>query len=378
MGNLIRIRANPEILVWAREEAGYTPDDLANKLHIPIARFIEWETTGNNIPLGMLKKVANYYKRQLAVFCLPTTPPKINKPTDFRNLATDQQGLSNESLLVVRRTNKYLKLANELYGESYWGTKYNWICEVDKIYKSVKKINRPEIVNWLRDKLKIDIGKQKGFNGFDGAFKTWRSAIEKQLGIFVFQFPMPENEMDGFSYAFDKLPYAIVINSNSNNLPQRKIFTLFHELGHILKHQSGICFTDLYRENQLKTEYECNDFAGKVLVPDNCVYPIGSKEELAKLSRMFHVSREVYLRRIFENELLSKKEFFNYLKEIRKTNGIPKKKKDGFAINPAIISKSQRGETFYNLVVDAAYNNRIDFSTAADALNLKINHILHE
>lgn len=378
MGQIIKIRTNPEILIWAREEAGYTPDDLADKLHIPVDRFNEWETTGKNIPLGMLKRVANYYKRQLAVFCLPTSPPKIKKPTDFRNLAIDQQSLSNETLLIIRRTNKYLKLANELDGEEFWKTKYNWINEIDKVYESVKKVNDPKIITWLRNKLEIDIEKQKKFKGFDEAFKTWRSIIEKKLGIFVFQFPMPEGELDGFTYAFNKPPYAIIINSNSNNLPQRKTFTLFHELGHILKHQSGICFTDLYRENQLELEYECNDFAGRFLVPDNYVYPIDSKEELVKLSKTYHVSREVYLRRSYENGLISKIEFFNYLKAIKETTKIPKKKKEGFAINPAITSKSQRGETFYNLVVDAAYNNRIDFSTATDILNLKINHILNE
>ena len=186
---------------------------------------------------------------------------------------------------------------------------------------------------------------------------------------------MPVGELDGFSYAF-KPPYAIVINS-SNNLPQRKIFTLFHELAHILKHQSGICFTDLYRENQLKLEYECNDFAGKFLVPDNNVYPIDSVEELTRLSQIYKVSREVYLRRSFENELISPKEFFNHLKTIRETLKTPKAKKEGFAVSPSATSKSQRGETFYNLVVDATYSNRIDFSTATEALSLKINNILN-
>ncbi|MBN3035664.1 MAG: ImmA/IrrE family metallo-endopeptidase [Bacteroidales bacterium] len=375
MGSSIKIHANPELLVWAREESGLTPEELAVKLHIPVDRFRQWENTGKNIPLGILKQVANFYKRQLAVFCLPTPPPKIKKPGDFRNLAKDQSGLSGEALLIVRRTSKYLKLAFELEGEEYWKTKYNWLNEADNLLTKKKNITDAEITGWLRNALGISLDQQKKFRSYEAAFKAWRNAVEKKLGIFVFQFPMPEGEMDGFSYAFEP-PYAIVLN-NTNNLPQRKIFTLFHELGHILKHQSGICFTDLYRENQLEMEYQCNDFAGKFLVPDNNVYPVDSVEELTKLSQTYKVSREVYLRRSFENELISKREFFNHLKTIREIAKTPKAKKEGFAVSPSVTSKSQRGEAFYNLVVDAAYNNRIDFSTATDVLNLKINSILN-
>lgn len=375
MGSTYKIQANPEMLVWAREEAGFTHEELANKLHITVDRFKQWEDTGKNIPLGMLKIVANHYKRQLAVFCLPTPPPKVIKPNDFRNLAKDQSGLSNEVLLTVRRTNKYLNLACELEGDEYWKTKYKWLNDTDTLFNTKKKIIDTEILTWLRKILNISVYQQKKSRSYDIAFKSWRNAIEKKLGIFVFQFPMPENELDGFSYAF-KPPFAIVINS-SNKLPQRKIFTLFHELGHILKHQSGLCYTDLYRDNQLDLEFECNDFAGKFLIPDSNVYPIDSIEELTRLSQTYKVSREVYLRRSFESELISKKEFFSYLKGIRETSKTKKPKKVSGPVNHSVISRSQRGETFYNMVIDAAYKNRIEFSTASDNLNLNINIILN-
>ena len=189
MGSVIKIQANPEILIWAREESGFTPDELADKLHIPVDRFKQWETTGKNIPLGMLKQVANFYKRQLAVFCLPTPPPKIIKPADFRNLAKDHSGLSNESLLIVRRTNKYLKLAFELDGEDHWNTKYNWTSEVDQISKKNIKISDTKIITWLRSKLQIDVEQQKKFKSYDVAFKNWRTAVEKKAWNLCFSVP---------------------------------------------------------------------------------------------------------------------------------------------------------------------------------------------
>ena len=110
MPQTIKIQIKPQVLQWAREEAGYKAEDIATKLHIPTERYSNWENDGKEIPLGMLKSIANYYKRQLAVFLLPTPPPKLKTPKDFRNLAVSQAGLSPDTLLAMRRVHKYLEL----------------------------------------------------------------------------------------------------------------------------------------------------------------------------------------------------------------------------------------------------------------------------
>ena len=132
MPQTIKIQVNPQVLQWARKEAGYRqPEDIAVKLHIPTERYTNWETTGKEIPLGMLKSIANYYKRQLAVFLLPAPPPKLKKPKDFRNLAVSQAGLSPDTLLAMRRAHKYLELAREILGKEYWTNQYGWQKERD-------------------------------------------------------------------------------------------------------------------------------------------------------------------------------------------------------------------------------------------------------
>lgn len=375
MAQIIKIQANPEILSWAREEAGFSIQDLSDKMSITPSRFEEWEKSGKEIPLGILKKIAGYYKRQIAVFFLPTTPEKIEKPKDFRNIANTNEAFSPETLLTIRRTNKYVKLAKEINGWGYWERKYHWELEIKEIIEKTENINNLEVTNWLRKVLKTSLKEQKKFGDYSSSFKEWRNIIEKELGIFVFQFPMPISELDGFSYLIKNNPKAIVINSNA--LPQRKIFTLFHELGHILKNQSALCITDITDENSKKVEYECNSFAGMFLVPENIIYPIKNEEELTKLSKINKVSREVYLRRSFEKGLISRTDFFELLKQIREHTIIKKKKPNGF-VKQTVKSKSRRGEMFYNLVLNATYNSQIDFSTASDVLKLKVNHILNE
>ena len=86
MGNIIKINVKPSLLQWAREESGFGIEEIAKKLKIKPERYVNWETNGQNIPLGKLKEISRQYKRQLAIFFLPDTPPKLKLPKDFRNI----------------------------------------------------------------------------------------------------------------------------------------------------------------------------------------------------------------------------------------------------------------------------------------------------
>lgn len=374
MPQTIKIQVNPQVLLWARKEAGYKEQDIADKLHIAPDRYIRWESTGREIPLGILKTIANYYKRQIAVFLLPSPPPELKKPKDFRNLAISKGELSPDTLLAIRRAHKYLELAGEILGTQHLASKYNdWQKEIEIFTKQEKKIHANAITEWLRGKLKITIGEQQAFRGYDDAFRKWRNSIERELGIYVFQFSLPEKELDGFCYALKNPPYAIVINSNTAR--PRKIFTLFHELAHIFKHQSGICLPDIASEKQ-DIEYECNEFAGKFLIPDTSVFPIDNLKDLSEVARRFKVSREVYLRRNLERKFIKERDFFGFLKNLKEQPPAPmKKEKKEIKIARTVLSKSTRGEKFYNLVLEAVYTNKIDYTTASDVLGLNFNHI---
>lgn len=372
MPQTIKIQVNPNVLLWARKEAGYKEEAIAGKLHIAPDRYIKWETTGKEIPLGILKAIANHYKRQLAVFLLPSPPPELKKPKDFRNLAISKGELSPETLLAMRRAHKYLELTKDILGEQYLTAQYNWQKEIETFAKQEKKIHANTITDWLRGKLKITIDEQQTFRGYDDAFRKWRNSIERELGIYVFQFPLPEKELDGFCYALENPPYAIVINSNTAK--PRKIFTLFHELAHIFKYQSGICLPNIASEKQ-DVEFKCNEFAGKFLIPDTSVFPIDNLKDLTEMAKRFKVSREVYLRRNFERKFIKEREFFGFLKNLKEQPPATKKVSKEIKIARTVLSKSTRGEKFYNLILEAVYTNKIDYTTASDVLGLNFNHI---
>jgi len=269
-------------------------------------------------------------------------------------------------MLAIRRTERYIQIARQLLDKSFWDKQYNWMNSF-----TGRKENINKEVELLTGLLGVSIGERSARKP-DVEFRNWRSIIENKLGIFIFQFPMSENELDGFSYAFDDFPHAIVVNNQ--NAPVRKIFTIFHELSHILKHYPGACKPD-YSDKQLNIEYECNSFAGKFLVPAEILRTTDSVDDIFGFARSLNVSGEVYLRRLFEENKISRDNFFELLDPVKaRSNRFRRKKIEGF---PSMIiqSKSTRGEKFFNTITVAATSNKISYSTASDLLGLKVGNI---
>ena len=368
----IAININPELLRWAREESGYSYEEISDKLDIAIERYKDWEEHGHSIPYGKLKLIAKNFKRQIATFFLPETPPKQKLPKDYRNFEPSRSIISKDILAIIRKVNKFRQAANELKGENYWQSYYEWYDEF-KLQIADNNLNSKRLDEWLRSKLEIDLNQQLKFSSPSDAYRVWRSTIEEKLGILVFQFSMPFKEVQGFCYT-DYFPYAIVVNSKHTYTG--RIFTLFHELGHIFKKQSGLC-TPEFVEKQQKLEFECNTFAGEFLVPENSIIPTRDLEEIEKFANQLKISREVYLRRLFDTESINNTLFFSLLEEIKESYKNLPKKKSGFVM-PEVKSKAERGPTFFNLVVDSLNNNQMSYSTASDLLGLNISRVLSE
>lgn len=363
--NRVELNINPKILRWAREEAGFDQVEIAEKIDIGTERYKLWEKEGKNIPLGKLKVIANSYKRQLAVFLLPTVPKKLSKPKDYRNLSPTDSKLSKKVLEAIRDVSYFTDTALELQGETYWKSRYDWI-------DNLKDSSHIDFNASLRELLDISIDDQLSWHAESEAYKKWRTAVENRLGILVFQFSMPIEEVHGFSIT-DKFPYAIVTNSYHSYTG--RIFTIFHELAHIIRHQSGICLYEKATEKQ-KEEWECNQLAGKFLAPDNLIEQTNDLKEISSFATKLKVSREVYLRRLKEDHKISDMNFYNLLDKIKSTYK-KDKKKTGF-VKPLVKSKATRGETFFNMIVEALYNNQISYSKASSALDLNVSSLLHE
>jgi len=363
---------NPEMLSWAREEMGLTPENLCKKIDIPIHQYHKWEDSGNSMPFGVLKEISRILKRQTAVFFLPETPPRTKMPHDYRNIKYRSGELSIEVRKAIRNADKYRSTASELRDKDYWKRVYWWESELMKFTDLT--LTNSDIIRWTREFIDISLSQQLKFNSNSDAYRTWRSMIEDKFGVLVFQFSMPLNEVQGFCFS-DYYPYAIVVNSKHSYTG--RIFTLFHELGHIFKKQSGLCLPDFVDEQNQELEFECNRFSGNFLVPNEMLATVDSIEDLEINSRILKVSKEVYLRRLFHAEMIAPNRFFELLTEVQASySKIPEKKE--LRIPITVRRKAERGSTFYNMVLEAVNKRSLPYSSASDLLGLNISKLMRE
>ena len=364
------LKINPIILRWAREECGFTPVEIATRIHVDREQYLAWERSGTGISLDDLVSLSKVCKRQIAFFFLPNIPERTKKPNDFRNLEPAKSKLSDKTLLAIRRTARFQDFLLQLHGPEYYRNKYSWLTDYRDSY--IGKLDSDESVNWMRNLLDYPVGEQTKAS-IDNAtsYKRWRNSVEHSLGIHVFQFAMPPAEAQGFSYS-ESLPYCITIN---NAYPATsRTFTLFHELSHILRSQSGLCKPEdtIIRREETAVEYDCNSYAGSLLLPSNEVTPAKDKETIFQYATKFKISSEVYLRRLFSLGHISESEFLALLDEIRKSVLPTKPYYSHYPVNRSINS---RGEALFHSTIDAMNHGRVSYSLASDILGLKVNYL---
>jgi Zn-dependent peptidase ImmA (M78 family)/transcriptional regulator with XRE-family HTH domain len=372
MGNKNLIDINPKILVWAREEIGVEADDISSTLKVDSSAYTRWEKSGEEIPFTMLKVLAKILKRQVSCFFLPDIPKKTKKPKDHRNLKVCSAKLSPDTLLSIRRANRYKNLLLELNDSGYYIKKYTWIKDFNKFFSKSYSLTTESAAKWVRKKIGFSIDDQLKSRNVYEAYKLWRIHIEQNLGVPVLQFKMPREEIQGFSYS-EEAPYCIVVNNNQA-APTSKVFTLIHELAHILKHQSSLCYPEKIEETQ-KLEFECNTFAGNLLIPASVIKPSLSSETIYKEARKLKVSSEAYLRRLKHLNLINNNNFFGLLEEIR-FKVTPSQR--SFVPHLTQLQKSinSRGKHLFDTVVEAAKYRKISYSNAAEVLGIKINYFM--
>ena len=377
------IRIEPTILIWARESLGLTLAEVAAKLDKDSETIQQWEH-GKTFPtLAQLENLAyNIYKRPLAVFFLPEPPKESTPKQDFRTLPDKEiTKLSPELRLLIRKA-KYHQLVLKQINDG----KNPLVNPLHKEFQFKISNNPTKTANKLRDYLEITKILQKGFKNSDEAFKYYRDLIERN-GIFIFQYPLQEAR--GFSLMDKEFPVIVL---NSGDTPNGKIFSLFHELCHILFNTGGV-FIDLYSE---KSKYQpnqieifCNQFASDFLLPseellnetlvlENKNNKEWTEETLKEIANTYKVSKEVVLRKLLD---LGKTSQAFYVKTRNKWNEKYKKDKEERKSKQEggpsyhVSNLSHLGKNFVSQVLTNFHNGNLTALQVADFLNIKISRI---
>lgn len=367
------ISVEPSVLKWARETFGKSIEDVAKRLDLSGSVVEKWENGEKRPTLKQLRDLSTFYKRPLAVFFLAAPPAEAPMPTDFRTLPkTAKKPFSEKTLLAMRRARRLQMLADDL------SKTLNREYRVG-IGQAAVSDNPQMLASRARERLGVTIEEQFNWKNEAAAFTAWRRCVEES-GVLVFELPFPLEEGRAFSFAEAERP-AIVLNSNDRATSGR-IFSLFHEYGHLLLRQSGICD---WSEHGKVVEQFCNRFSGEFLVPRQALLanPLvqahgkpttWDEEDLQQISRQFKVSREVILCRLLILGRTTERFYKRMHEEWERKLKEPKKSKRGRRIPPRQCVR-QNGIPFTSLVLESARREKITYRDVSDYLSIGLKHL---
>lgn len=364
---------NGRIIRWAREFYNMAPDEAARAIGVDIVRYMNWENGTEYPTYAKLKKISDVFRKPSAVFFFPEPPRLPPLRGDLRTLPDEIVNSFSKNVIIQFEKAKVYQLSlQELYGnkESIIAQRSNFPKDID------------QLCNYFRMKLEFPVSAQKSRRSPKVVFEIFREKFY-DLGVYVFKDAFKDNRISGICLNDNRYPVIVINNSMSFS---RQIFTLFHELYHLISDTSGaeIIRDDYYyalNDQQTNIERACDAFANAFLVPmDDFKLELKKKpvdeNRIEELSTLYSVSKEAIMYKLYKMGIMTSaeynelKEFFygDALRNNEKRNG-----KNGG--NPYYTRLSYLGQRYTGDVFKLYFSGKIDSVHASEMLQSKVDHI---
>ena len=373
MAKSVKALITPEVLKWVRERRiRLEIDYVAKKLKIDPERLEAWENGTEQPTFVRLKSIAKLYKTHISIFYLPEPPTDFQPLTDYRILpeqfATDEEQIYRLNANIVEAFERR-EILIELY-EILEKPPPEVTLDVDRYEDSRRAAQKiTEFLEFNRTQL------QRANDPY-AALKFWKQTVEAK-GILVCQTSVNTHlsvelrTVRGFCIAQRPFPVIVV---NPKDSPYGRIFTLIHELVHIALGESVIQntgFEEVNTPNLDPIEVFCNQVAADVLVPENELLEIVNlempEEDLPGISKFFHVSPEVIMRRLLTLGKISRLNYQMYRNhQLSKYRNAPIQKGGAAPYHNRLLNTS--GEHFARTAFTAYYEQKITRAELASVL----------
>lgn len=361
------IPITPKLISWARQRSGITLEEAREKF----TNIERWEDGSARPTYPQLENLANTFKVPIAVFFFPDPPKTPPIRESFRTLPDAEfNQLPPQIGYLLRKAKSFqINLAELTQRRS---TDRLIIKDID----FNQRIPVTALAKRVRDFIGIDLDQQFNWKDDDSAFKMWRKALF-DVGIFVFKDAFHIEDFSGFCLYDEMFPVIYVNNSSTKT---RQIFTLFHELAHLLFHTSGIDtlenpYIDRLPSHDKEVEVRCNQFAAEFLVPDSVFSQLleefdSSERSAVILASRFHVSREFIYRKFLDRGLIKRSDY-----ESSARRWASQKQSEGTGGNPYWTKIAYLGREYISLALRQYHQNRIDEYKLGEYLHTKPKHL---
>lgn len=246
------------VLAWAMSEAGLTEQQLADRLAVSRQVVRDWESEISRPGKTEFRKIVEAVRRPSAIFFMPAPPESASLPVSFRY----SQGLGDHSLSpgAIREVRKAQRLQKV----------FAWIL------RDHDPPNRLPVYNWetadaresgeeLRRSLQLPLEEHASWSNFSEAFRKWRT-IYDDMGVLTFSLQLGTEDIRGFSVWDERAP---LIGVNTAYIEGARIFTMAHELGHLVTRTDSACYDWFAPTNMSNPRLErwCEEFAAAFLLP---------------------------------------------------------------------------------------------------------------
>ena len=378
MSLAVPVPVSAAVLVWARQESGYTAERVAKRVGVKPERLAEWELGDGQPTMRQIEALAAFYHRPLSLFFQPKPPALPPLAAEYRRLPGIVPGYESPELrLAVRKMSARRETMLQLLVE---------LGESTPVFDLVAHLAETPaaVAERLRAALAVGADEQLEWANEWQAWAAWRAAVER-IGVLVFQFPkVPLEEARGLSLLRTPLPVAAV---NPKEIPESRAFTLIHEVVHLML-AAGKEEVPAARESRdnnawAAVEHFAEETASHTLVPEAVLsqeissdgfprngWDIGDVRGLARRFKITPLAMATRLRAsgYFDwNHYQSwKRGWETYVASLRPKSG-------GFA-HPVDLTLGRAGRPFTQTVLEALATNRITIVNAAHYLDLKAEH----
>jgi Zn-dependent peptidase ImmA (M78 family) len=263
---------NPRMLTWARETAGLSVEEAAEKLGLKdsakasAAEKLLALEAGQRAPgQTTLQRAVAAYRRPLIALYMAEPPKRGERGQDYRTVSGFVSARDNGTLdALLRDVRARQQMLRQVLEDEEEARTLPYVGSA-RIAHGAKKVAAS-----IRASLEVTEEQQRLNKGPTGLFTLLRSASER-IGVYVLLLgdvgshhsDIGEEVFRGFALADDVAPFVVV---NDNDAVAARAFTLVHELAHIWLGASGVS-GPLHGMSDNVIDRFCNDVAGEFLLP---------------------------------------------------------------------------------------------------------------
>lgn len=305
----LRVSVEPEMLRWAAERSGRSIESIRGRF----PQLARWETGETRPTFKQLSDFASYTYVRFATLLLRQPPEEQLPLPDFRTVGDLSRSRPSPNLL---ETIYICQQRQSWYRDYALDRGYGPVNFVGSASLELKSI---DVGATLRKQCGFEMSERRQYRKWDDAIDGIVARIE-DAGALIMRSsivgsnthrPLDPEEFRGFALAD---PYAPLIFINTADTKSAQMFTLAHELAHLVLGESGVSNASPRRVARSRVEKWCNEVAAELLVPvselrDQYLNVGSLTEQLIRLSQWFKASTLVLLRRLYDANLLTYAEF---------------------------------------------------------------------